>query len=377
MESRREKKTMVQDQQHLFYRLHWVDPIDGRPLTPRVLLEDPDGRPLYGALVTEDGRYGYPIVAGIVMGTPELAALELKWLRLMNLEVPGGLNNEGFQPTTTVDSFGFEWTWDSEPRTEADLLWRVASRYQLDRSFYAGKVILDAGSGAGDQSRWLLESGAQGVVSVDLSRAIDVVRQKLGHHRNWVGIRGDLTRLPLADDTFDFVYCEGVIQHTHDSGLAVHELCRVLHRGGEISATHYGYQAPPGSGMKPMLRRVINRVLFHNRWERLSKWDRDKLFLYCGVIAWFAHQPVIGPVLRKLGYAVYNPRMMTFKATWCCTFDACGDHSYQREISGEEFRYLFATAPSGKMEIRFEAGNVLLLHKTESVPVVSEAVLAS
>ena len=126
-----------------------------------------------------------------------------------------------------------------------------------------------------------------------------------------------------------------------------------------------------------MLRRVINRVFFHNRWERLSKWDRDKLFLYSGVIAWFAHQPVIGPFLRKLGYAVYNPRMLTFKTTWSCTYDAYGTHSYQREISGEEFRHLFATVPSGKMEIRFEEGNVLLLHKSMSVPVRNKAVSVS
>jgi len=368
---------MDRDQQHFFYRLHWVDPINGRPLTPRVLLEDPDGRPLYGALVTEDGRYGYPIVAGVVVGTPELAAQESKWLSLMNLDVPGGFNDEGFQAAATVDSFGFEWTWDSEPRTEADLLWRVASRYQLDRSSYTGKVILDAGSGAGDQSRWLLESGASGVVSVDLSKAIDVVKQKLGHHRNWVGIRGDLTRLPLADESFDFVYCEGVIQHTHDSRLAVNELCRVLRKNGDISATHYGYQAPPGAGIKPVLRRLIDHLLFHNRREWLSKWDRDTLFLYCGVIAWLAHRPVIGPLLRRLNYAVYNPRMLTFKTTWSCTYDAFGTHTYQREISGEEFRHLFATAPSGKMDIRFEEGNVLLLHKSETVPVVGGIAPAS
>lgn len=351
---------------HLFYRLPWVDPRDGSPLTPRILLDDSEGRPLYGALVTEDQKHGYPIVAGIVLGTPELAGSESKWLRKMGLNVPDGATGDTFQRSSTVDSFGFEWTWDSEPRTEADLVWRVASRYRLDRSFYANKLILDSGCGAGDQSRWLLESGAQGVVSVDLSKAIEVASQKLGHHQNWVGIRGDLTRLPLANETFDFVYCEGVIQHTRDSRLAVHELCRVLRNGGKISATHYGYQAPPGSGIKPVLRRGINRVFFRNRWERLSKWDRDKLFLYAGVIAWFAHQPVIGPVLRKFGYAVYNPRMLTFKSTWSCTYDAYGTHSYQREISGEDFRNLFATVPSGEMKIGFEDGNVLLLSKQQS-----------
>lgn len=350
-------------QEHLFYDLQWVDPIDGCPLTPRILLHDPSGRPLFGALVAEDNRTGYPIVNGIVMATPELATQERKWLEHMDLNPPYSRNEKNFQQTDSVESFGCEWTWDSEARTETDLIWRVASRYGLDRGFYADKLVLDAGAGAGDQSRWLLASNARGVVSVDLSKSIEVVHRKLVHSRNWVGVRGDLTRLPLADETFDFVYCEGVIQHTYDSKAAVDELCRVLSRGGSLSATHYGYQPQISSGLKPLLRRIVNRILFHNRRERLSRWDRDKLFLYCGVIAWSAHLPLVGPLLRRLGYAVYNPRMLSFKTTWSCTYDAFGTHTYQREISGDEFQSLFSSTKTGRMRILFVEGNVLLLEK--------------
>lgn len=112
-----------------------------------------------------------------------------------------------------------------------------------------------------------------------------------------------------------------------------------------------------------MIRRVINRIFFHNRREKLSKWHRDKLFLYCGVVAWLAHLPLAGPLLRKRGYAVYNPRMLNFKTTWSCTYDAFGTHFYQREISGDEFRSLFNSTASGRMKILFADGNVLLLHK--------------
>lgn len=173
-----------QQQEHLFYSLRWMDPIDGRPLTPRVLLHDPGGRPLFGALVTEDNLRGYPIISGIVMATPELAAQEKEWLEYMGLNTPCGRDENSFQQTASVESFGCEWTWDSEARTETDLIWRVASRYGLSRDFYADKLILDAGAGAGDQSRWLLASKARGVVSVDLSKSIEVVYRKLGHLKN-------------------------------------------------------------------------------------------------------------------------------------------------------------------------------------------------
>lgn len=351
---------------HLFYSLPWTDPVTRRRLTPRVLLQDPAGRPLYGALVDESGRYGYPIVGGVVYATPQLAERERAWLGLMGLEPPNLSADAPFQDIGTVDSFGFQWVWDSEPRTEEDLQWRVASRYQLDRGYYRGKLVLDAGSGAGDQSRWLLDSAARGLVSVDLSAAIDVAYKKMSARPNWVGIRGDLTRLPLADATFDFVYCEGVIQHTHDSQASVNELSRVLAPGGTMSATHYGYTAPPGSGVKPLLRRAINALFFRNRWERLSKWNRDTLFLYAGVVAWLAHRRGIGPFLRRIGYATYNPRMLTFKATWSATYDSVGTHAFQRELTGLQFRECFARVRSGKMSIAFADGNVLLVRKLES-----------
>src|SRR5205085_1762013 len=252
---------------HFFYDLKWVDPRNGTPLMPQIVFEDPRGRPLYGALVTADGRSGYPIVDGVVLATPEFAHQEADWLRSLGIEpVELGAPSE-FQSGDSVDSFGFQWMWDSEARTEEDLSWRVASRYKLERGFYRDKVILDAGSGAGDQSRWLLDAGAKAVVSVDLSAAIFVVKKKLGMHQNWVGIRGDLTRLPLADGTFDFTYCEGVIQHTRDSRVAIEELCRVLRPEGQISATHYGYHPPATRSPKQLLRRIVTRVFFHKRWE--------------------------------------------------------------------------------------------------------------
>lgn len=358
--------------QHLFNTLRWIDPVDGRPLSPRIVLEGSNGRPMAGALVTEDGKYGYPVIESVVMATPELAAQHADWLASMGLCPRPSAAPGVFQSLDTVDSFGFEWSWDSEARTEEDLSWRVASRYELSREYYADKLILDAGAGAGDQSRWLLGSGARGVVSVELSRAVDVVRRKLGDYDNWLGIRGDLTRLPLADETFDFVYCEGVIQHTRDSEVTVHELCRVLRDGGSVSATHYGFR-DTGRGLKPLLRRAVNRVFFHRRWERLSKWNRDKLFLYCGAIAWLAHLRGIGPFFRRTGFAVSNPRMLTFKSTWSCTYDAVGTHAYSRELSGEQFRRCFESFPLRRMSILFAEGNVLLLERIRPGPASTDA----
>lgn len=351
----------------LFYLINWVDPIDKSPLRAEVLLEDQYGKPLYGALVKENGKEAYPIVEGVVMATSEFAQEQSAWLKKMGYEVPYKTEVLEFQKSDTVDSFGFQWNWDNTPRTEEDLQWRVAERYALDGKFYHEKIILDAGCGAGDQTKWMHKNNANAVVSIDLSEAIFVAEKKMRQHTNFVAIRGDLTNLPIGNDFFDLVYCEGVIQHTQDSKKTVDELTRVLKINGDITATHYGYLPPVMSGIKPFLRKVIDTVFFYKRRERLSKWNQDKLFLYCGVLAWMAHLPVLGYIVRKSRLAIENPRMLNFKATWCNTYDCYGTHTYQREISSDEFRKLFEFTGQFKMNLLFEKESALHFKKVKNV----------
>jgi len=217
----------------LFDRLQWRDPINGSVLEPIVTARTPAGVPICGALRRQGTSYAYPIVDCIARLTPDLAYRYAEWLKPLGFQPPPMPKDvqASFQPESTVESFGFQWAWNSTMRTEADLRWRVAERFKVQPSDFSGKIVLDAGCGACDQSRWLLDQGAQ-VVSVDLSAAIEVVANKLRLRSGWVGVQGDITALPFADNQFDVVYCEGVIQHTRDSALTVRELCRTL-RGGE------------------------------------------------------------------------------------------------------------------------------------------------
>ena len=50
-------------------------------------------------------------------------------------------------------------------------------------------------------------------------------------------IRGDATRLPFADDSFDCVVTSEVLEHIHDDVAALSELVRVLKPGGTFAAT--------------------------------------------------------------------------------------------------------------------------------------------
>lgn len=323
------------DDSPLFDRLVWQDPVSGTPLEPMVTARTPSGVPICGALRIAGTNTGYPIVDCVVRATPELATKHREWLDVVGLQPPDGAKSaKKFQDAITVDSFGFQWGWNAQARTDADLLQRVSVKYDLDLRTIGGHKVLDAGAGAGDQSRYLLQHGAH-VVSTDLSSAIDVVSAKLRHSRNWVGIQGDIMNLPLAPQQFDHVYCEGVIQHTADSAATVRELTRVTQLGGTIHAAHYIW-VEPKSLMRRMKRAVTSR--YHNFVRnRLSHMDRYKLLLLSGNLAAMAHVPLLGWFLRMAMLTPANTDMPDFRTTWTNTYDKWGGHAFQRYISPDEF----------------------------------------
>jgi ubiquinone/menaquinone biosynthesis C-methylase UbiE len=315
---------------HLFDQLPWFDPWIQGKLIPIIAARDFTGRPLLGALVVEGTNFGYPIVHGIARMTPEIAQRYANWLEMFGLSPPVLTEqyDGNFQDHRTVASFGFQWNWDAEPRTEADLCWRIVERHGLTEREFRGVDILDAGAGAGDQSRWLLQHGAKSVVSIELSDAIEVAHKKLERNANWLGIQGDITALPFSEPCFNYIYCEGVIQHTRDSRLSVTELLRVLTPGGKGVATHYTLPRSLKSKMQLKIRNILRK--------RLSCLAPEKLLLLSGIFAAATHIPVLGSILNKT-ISVTNPRMPFLKATWSCTYDTYGSHAFQRHIQLDEF----------------------------------------
>jgi ubiquinone/menaquinone biosynthesis C-methylase UbiE len=96
--------------------------------------------------------------------------------------------------------------------------------------------ILDVGSGAGQIAGHLLKYAdphAQ-ITCLDLSpEMIGRARKNLKSDWPWYLV-ADLSRLPLADGTFDCDTCGYVLEHLPDARTGLAELARVMARGGKM-----------------------------------------------------------------------------------------------------------------------------------------------
>jgi SAM-dependent methyltransferase len=110
----------------------------------------------------------------------------------------------------------------------------------------AGDRLLDLGCGAGRHAFEALRRGAQ-VTAFDYDEAElkDVAATATAMHQagDLPGAarsgcaRGDATRLPFPDASFDRIIAAEVLEHVDDDAAAVSELVRVLRPGGTIAAT--------------------------------------------------------------------------------------------------------------------------------------------
>jgi SAM-dependent methyltransferase len=86
-------------------------------------------------------------------------------------------------------------------------------------SEYRGRLVLDAGVGAGHFAEVAARHGCE-IVGVDFNAAVDCARARLGRFKNVHLIQADLSALPFAGGTFDLAYSMGVLHYTPDPAAA-------------------------------------------------------------------------------------------------------------------------------------------------------------
>jgi 2-polyprenyl-3-methyl-5-hydroxy-6-metoxy-1,4-benzoquinol methylase len=141
-----------------------------------------------------------------------------------------------------AEAFGFQWkTW----RTLSDAMHggqakrdEILHRTHFEAYPTAGASILECGMGGGDDTEVLLQLGFAEVHSFDLSEAVERAADYLKDPRLTLS-QASIFEIPYADESFDFVFCHRVLQHTPDPAGALRAVCRKVRPGGVLFAHCY------------------------------------------------------------------------------------------------------------------------------------------
>ncbi|GAA2603810.1 hypothetical protein Adu01nite_34940 [Paractinoplanes durhamensis] len=122
-----------------------------------------------------------------------------------------------------------------------------------------GARLLDAGSGAGDVSRWLATKVGTGgeVIALDQSAATIAAAVQQHDGSNVRYMTGDVSAMTLPTDSVDGVWCERVLQHVDNADAAIAELIRVTRPGGRICLIDTDWESLAFDGVPVRLAETV------------------------------------------------------------------------------------------------------------------------
>jgi SAM-dependent methyltransferase len=158
-----------------------------------------------------------------------------------------------------------------------------------------GKKVLEVGSGAGRFTEVILQTGAD-LYSVEYSEAVTANFKNNGHYPNLTLCQASVYELPFLPETFDKIFCFGVLQHTPEVKKTVMSMIPYLKKGGEIAIDVYPYN--------------WKTVFYTKYWVRpfTKRMNKDKLLKLVNFVIpkWFPissallHVPLIGKFLAQV-----------------------------------------------------------------------------
>ncbi|RME31680.1 class I SAM-dependent methyltransferase [Candidatus Woesearchaeota archaeon] len=198
-------------------------------------------------------------------------------------------------------SFSIEWARHASLRFDSDFVKKkILARTGWSTRWLKGKTILECGCGGGNDTKALLDLGAQ-VAAFDLSTGVEQAKALIGEHPGLLGFfQASIMDIPVKSESFDIVFCHRVLQHTPDPKKAFFEMARIVKPGGTLfmhsydkswqNLTHWRYRYRwLTKRMKPeTLARLIEK---HGPWLYrlvvwMDRWWLGRAIHHCAIPFW-------------------------------------------------------------------------------------------
>lgn len=160
-----------------------------------------------------------------------------------------------------TNSFGLQWSNFSKTQLDSNTKTKI-SKNRLLRMFgplyrdLSGKTVLEVGCGSGRFTELLLEKEVW-LTAFDPSVAVFENFKNNGSNPKLRLIRSTIETLPFLEESFDLVFCPGVIQHTPNPKHSIRNLYNQVKPGGWLVLDQYRYNLSSLLKTTGVIRKLI------------------------------------------------------------------------------------------------------------------------
>lgn len=186
--------------------------------------------------------------------------------------------------------FGFQWNIHSRTQYDETSSFNTSAfRFKNETKWendLTGQTILEVGSGSGRFTTEALKTGAF-VVSFDYSNAVEANYQSNGHFEKVLIVQASIYEIPFQKESFDKIFCFGVLQHTPNPELAFKNLPNYLKPGGRLASDIY-------------VKNISKWLLQPKYWVRPFTKGKNPEKLYANIVRYVDFMWPLARLIRKI-----------------------------------------------------------------------------